>query len=140
MSLTIPLRHTLRPLALLLFCWAVSTSGYAEDDAPIATAYVELTPDFVVNYKSDDARLRYIKAGITIRTDINQKALIEANMPLVRDALVMFLSARTSEQVTGAIAREQTRADAATAVNDALEAETGQTPVTDILFSSFVTQ
>jgi flagellar FliL protein len=111
----------------------------AEDGAP-AAAYIELQPTFVVNHLGNDARLKYIKTSISIRTDETKKDLIEANMPLVRDALVMFLSSRTTEQVTGAIAREKTREEAAIAVNGALKEETGLEPVKDILFASFVTQ
>ncbi|MBR7887672.1 flagellar basal body-associated FliL family protein [Marinomonas sp. A79] len=141
MSLTISLRHKITFLALLVLVCFTSINAYAEEEGEaVPTAYVELKPNFIVNHQSEDTRLRYIKAGITIRTDANSQLLIEDNMPLIRDALVMFLSARTQDQVTGAIAREKTRAEAAVAVNEALQNETGQSPVTDILFSSFVTQ
>ena len=124
---------------LLLISLTGMTANAAEDGAP-APAYIELQPTFVVNHLGNDARLKYIKTSISIRTDETKKDLIEANMPLVRDALVMFLSSRTTEQVTGAIAREKTREEAATAVNTALKEETGLEPVKDILFASFVTQ
>lgn len=141
MSLTISLRHKITFLALFVLACFTSLNSYAEEEGEaVPTAYVELKPNFIVNHQSEDARLRYIKAGITIRTNENNKLIIEDNMPLVRDALVMFLSGRTQDQVTGAIAREKTRAEAAIAVNEALQNETGQSPVTDILFSSFVTQ
>ncbi|WP_235075913.1 flagellar basal body-associated FliL family protein [Marinomonas profundimaris] len=118
----------------------MSSLSYAEEEGVPTPAYVELKPNFVVNHIGDDARLKYIKTSISIRTDTTKTELIEANMPLVRDAIVMFLSSRTTEQVTGAIAREKTREEAALAVNNALEEETGITPVKDILFASFVTQ
>jgi len=139
MSLMMPLCNKPRTFALLLLCSAMSSISFAEEDAP-KPAYVELKPNFVVNHVGDDSQLKYIKTSISIRTDETKTAIIEANMPLVRDAIVMFLSSRTTEQVTGAIAREKTREDAATAVNSALEEETGVTPVKDILFASFVTQ
>ncbi|WP_245595718.1 flagellar basal body-associated FliL family protein [Marinomonas ushuaiensis] len=118
----------------------MSHTTYAEDEEPIAVAYIELAPNFIVNNASEGSRLKYIKTSISIRTELAKKELIEANMPLVRDALVMFLSSLSTPQVTGAIAREQTRGEAAIAVNKALEEETGIAPVTDILFASFVTQ
>ena len=140
MSLMISLCNKSRLFTLLLLCMLTSITGYAEDEAAPAAAYVELKPNFVVNHLSNDDRLRYIKTSISIRTDANAKDLIEANMPLVRDAIVMFLSSRTTDQVTGAVAREKTREEAAIAVNDALQKETNQSPVKDILFASFVTQ
>jgi flagellar FliL protein len=140
MSLMMSLSNKPRTFALLLLCSVMSSISYAEEDEKPIPAYVELKPNFVVNHVGNESQLKYIKTSISIRTDETMKELIEANMPLVRDAIVMFLSSRTTEQVTGAIAREKTRADAAIAVNTALEEETGTTPVQDILFASVVTQ
>lgn len=140
MSLMMSLFNKRGIFTLCLLCALTNTASHAEDEAALPSVYVQLKPDFVVNHLGNDARLKYIKAGISIRTDAVQKPLIEANMPLVRDSLVMFLSSRTTEQVTGAIAREQTREEAANAVNNALQKETGRSPVKDILFASFVTQ
>ncbi|MGR0278208.1 flagellar basal body-associated FliL family protein [Marinomonas dokdonensis] len=130
-------------LLLTLFVLAaslLSTNIKAEDEPAPTPVYVELLPDFIVNYGEPAARLKYIKTKINLRTDSNHEGLIILNMPLVRDTLVMFLSTRTPEQVSGAIAREQTRKDAAVAINEVLKEETGQEPVIDVLFASFVTQ
>ena len=141
MSLMMSLNSKLRIFGLLLLLCTTSLTSYAADDETASMpAYVELKPNFVVNHVGNEARLKYIKTSISIRTDESQTELIEANMPLIRDALVMFLSSRTTEQVTGAIAREKTREEAALAVNTALKEETGLEPVKDILFASFVTQ
>ncbi|MEO9275046.1 flagellar basal body-associated FliL family protein [Marinomonas sp. 5E14-1] len=140
MSLMVPLRNKLLLFFLFLFSSLMNSHVFAEDVDPASTAYIELTPSFIVNNISDGSKLTYIKTNISLRTSEAQRALIEANMPLVQDALVMFLSSRTNAQVTGAIAREATRAAGAVAVNEALQAETGTSPIQDILFSSFVTQ
>ena len=140
MSLMMSLCNKPRTFALLLLCSVMSSVSYAEEDENTISAYVELRPNFVVNHVGNESKLKYIKTSISIRTNETQKILIENNMPIVRDAIVMFLSSRTTEQVTGAIAREKTREEAAIAVNTALEEETGLSPVQDILFASFVTQ
>ncbi|RBP83311.1 flagellar basal body protein FliL [Marinomonas rhizomae] len=140
MSLMISMCNKSRFLALVLLCMLTSITGHAEDETAETPAYIELKPNFVVNHLNSEDKLKYIKTSISIRTDTSSKDLIEANMPLVRDALVMFLSSRTTEQVTGAIAREKTREEAAVAVNNALQEETNLSPVKDILFASFVTQ
>lgn len=140
MSLMMSLCNKPRTFALLLLCSVMSSVSYAEEDEKTIPAYVELKPNFVVNHVGNESKLKYIKTSISIRTNETQKILIENNMPIVRDAIVMFLSSRTTEQVTGAIAREKTREEAAIAVNTALEEETGLSPVQDILFASFVTQ
>ena len=140
MPLMISLYNKSILFTVFILCGFISHMSYAEDDQVSTSAYIELLPSFVVNNIGDGSRLRYIKTNISIRTDESQKATLEANIPLVRDALVMFLSSRTTEQVTGAIAREKTRKEGATAVNKALQEEIGLSPVKDILFSSFVTQ
>jgi flagellar FliL protein len=140
MSLMMPLRNKTLLFFLFLLSNLINHNAYAEDIDPAAAAYIELKPSFVVNNVGEGSRLSYIKTSISLRTSEGQRALVEANMPLVRDALVLFLSSRTTAQVTGAIAREATRTAGAVAVNDALKKETGTSPVQDILFSSFVTQ
>ncbi|SBS35526.1 flagellar basal body-associated protein FliL-like protein [Marinomonas aquimarina] len=133
-------KHLMIALTCLM-AFLASPIALAEDEAATAMpSYIELNPDFIVNYNASGPRLHYIKTKISLRTDSSQEGIILANMPLVRDAIVMFLSARTKDQVTGAIAREQTRADAKVAINEILKEETGAEPVMDVLFASFVTQ
>ena len=132
-------KHLIALLSCLL-AFTLSTTSYAEDDAPVTPVYVELDPDFIVNYSSSGSKLSYIKTRISLRATTATEGSILGNMPIVRDALVMFLSSRTKDQVTGAIAREETRAAAKQAINDALKEETGTEPVMDVLFASFVTQ
>lgn len=133
-------KHIMMVLACTL-AFSLSPLSYAEEDAaPVMPSYIELDPDFIVNYSATGSRLSYIKTKISLRTDSTKEGVILANMPIVRDAVVMFLSSRTKDQVTGAIAREETRAAAKQAINDALKEETGVEPVVDVLFASFVTQ
>lgn len=133
-------KHLIIALTCLMAFLTMPAALAEEDNAPAMPSYIELKPDFIVNYNASGPRLHYIKTKISLRTDSTREGIILANMPLVRDAIVMFLSARTQEQVTGAIAREQTREDAKVAINEALKEETGVEPVMDVLFASFVTQ
>ncbi|SBS40396.1 flagellar basal body-associated protein FliL-like protein [Marinomonas spartinae] len=141
MFITAPLA-IIRFFSLPFLLFSLLTITAHAEDAPEKTppAYIEIRPQFVVNFESDTARLRYIKTSITLQTDAGDKALIEENMPLVKDALVMFLSSRTSDQVTGAQAREKTRIEAAKDLNKVLKEETGKEPVKSVLFGSFLTQ
>jgi flagellar FliL protein len=136
------LRHISYRLLTVFFSFTLVLTApvYAETTSTLPV-YLTLKPDFIVNYSASGPRLKYIKTSITLRTaDAIQSQLIESNMPLVRDAIVMFMSELKAEQVTGAIAREQSRKDILAALNATLKAETGQEPVMDLLFSSFVTQ
>lgn len=127
-------------LSLILASLFSNFTLAADDEKTDQPAYVELTPDFIVNYITASSRLKYIKTSITLQTDSSHEAIIQANMPLIRDALVMFLSSRTDAQVSGAQEREKTREEAAVAVNIALKKETNQEPVKSVLFGSFLTQ
>ncbi|EAQ65710.1 flagellar protein FliL, putative [Marinomonas sp. MED121] len=128
-------------LSLLFSGFILASSAFAENDSSELPVYIELRPDFIVNYTTDNNRLKYIKASITIRATGAQNAgIIESNMPIVRDGLVIYLSELRAEQVTGAIAREESRKGAAIFLNEKLKEETGIEPVKDVLFSSFVTQ
>ena len=137
MLLTTPLKPFFALSLLLAFLF--SPLSLADEEAPQA-AYVELNPDFIVNYTTTSSRLKYIKTRITLQTDTANEGIIQDNMPLIRDALVIFLSSRTDEQVSGAQAREKTREEAATAINAAMKEETNQEPVKGVLFASFLTQ
>jgi len=127
--------------SLLISSLVLASSAFAENDSPAMPIYIELRPDFIVNYTTENNRLKYIKASITLRASGPQSAsIIEDNMPIVRDGLVIYLSELKSEQVIGALAREESRKGAILILNEKLKDETGQEPVLDVLFSSFVTQ
>lgn len=127
--------------SLLISSLVLASSAFAENDSPAVPIYIELRPDFIVNYTTENNRLKYIKASITLRASGPQSAsIIEDNMPIVRDGLVIYLSELKSEQVIGALAREASRKGAILVLNEKLKEETGQEPVLDVLFSSFVTQ
>jgi flagellar FliL protein len=127
--------------SLLISSLVLASSAFAENDSPAVPIYIELRPDFIVNYTTENNRLKYIKASITLRASGPQNAgIIEDNMPIVRDGLVIYLSELKSEQVIGALAREESRKGAIVVLNEKLKEETGQEPVLDVLFSSFVTQ
>lgn len=127
-------------LTFLLSFVALSPVYAADEDVVSLPVYVELSPDFIVNYGSRGKKLKYIKTSITLRSKTEMAGYIHDNMPLVRDSIVIFMSQLKDEQVKGALAREQSRKDALEALNATLKEETGQEPVIDLLFASFVTQ
>ncbi|WP_191602094.1 flagellar basal body-associated FliL family protein [Marinomonas algicola] len=128
-------------LTFILSFFALN-AAYAEEEGEAVSlpVYIELSPDFIVNYGSKGSKLKYIKTRITLRTKTELASYIDDNMPLVRDAIVIFMSQLKDEHVKGALAREQSRKDALVALNETLKEETGQEPVIDLLFASFVTQ
>lgn len=126
---------------LMLLCLSTAPVVLAEEGGSEFPVYIELNPDFIVNYSASGTRLKYIKAKITLRASSPVNAdVIKQHMPIVRDTLVMYLSELTGDQVKGAVARETARASAIGVLNESLKKETGQEPVMDVLFSSFVTQ
>ncbi len=104
--------------------------------------YVELKPTFVTNYGiSDNGRLRYIKADVTVRVS-NKDAEYAAryHLPALRNTLVMLLSRQDESTVSSASGRETIKAEALAEVREILQAEEGDPFIEDLMFTNFVVQ
>lgn len=83
--------------------------------------YIPIKPALVVNYGSI-ARVRYIKAEISLRTeDATNAAEVAHHMPLIRDTLIMLISGVTDEQMGSGEGKEKMRQEALAQINEALE-------------------
>ncbi len=128
----------------------------AADAAPHPTlapaVYVELTPNFVINY-AVDGRQRYLQASITLmHRDPLLDKLISLHMPAIRNGLVMLLSSKNFNDLQTAEGKEQAKADSLAVVQgllkkeqDALVASGAKEGLTtanveQVLFTNFVMQ
>ncbi|MFC3115379.1 flagellar basal body-associated FliL family protein [Cellvibrio fontiphilus] len=125
----------------------------AESHATLAPAvYVELAPNFVINY-SVDGRQRYLQASITLmHRDPLLDSLLQLHMPAIRNALVMLLSSKDFNSLQTPEGKEQAKTEALTVIQtllkkeqDALVAsgvEEGLTTanIEQVLFTNFVMQ
>lgn len=104
--------------------------------------YHELTPAFVANFgDGNEKKLKFLKAGISVR--VSSGSAIDALMnhdALVRHEIVMLLSRQTDDALASSAGQEKVRVAALKAVQAALEEETGDGQIDDLLFTSFVVQ
>jgi flagellar FliL protein len=132
-----------RTVGLFMLCSA-ALFAQAEEEGEAAAPkaqYVELSPAFVANFGGTSAKLKYIKADISLRVPSEDAAdLIEANKALVRHQIVMRLSAQSDEQMAAPDSQESIRKEALKSVQSAMSEETGAPQVDDLLFTSFVVQ
>jgi flagellar FliL protein len=137
-----------RYLSLLLAAYLFVLPAYAQDEtadgeesATSASRYIDLKPDFVVNY-GGVGRLRYLKTSISLRVSGGSAGPsgLRHHMPYVRHALVMRLSRATEEELASMEGRELLRQDVLAVVREVLLGEEGVQHIDDLLFNSFIVQ
>jgi len=121
-----------------------AAKGEHEGKEGAKSAYVELSPPFVVNFQDDKKRARFLKAEISImaKAPAVQEAITQ-NLPAVRNALVMLLSRQVYEQLMTPEGKEKLRTDALEEVKAVLTKVAGAKKakgVKDLFFSSLVMQ
>lgn len=137
-----------RYLSVLLLAYLLALPAVAQDQAADGegsakpdSRYIDLKPDFVVNY-GGTGRLRYLKTSISLRVSGGNKGPsgLRHHMPYVRHALVMRLSRATEEELASMEGRELLRLDALEAVRAVIVKEEGEQHIDDLLFNSFIVQ
>jgi flagellar FliL protein len=91
-------------------------------------------PAFVVNLADPNAR-RYLKVVLDVEMTGNPE-LLEANMPKIRDALLMLLSSKTSQDLGTLEGKILLRKEIVDRLNQAI----GQAKVARVYFTDFVIQ
>lgn len=140
-------------LTLLLVC-AVALPVLAQDDgilddeevehgsdAAIAGQYVDLQPEFVLNYGSPDSRLRFLRLEVTLLMRDNEAAA-QANhhSPTLRHIVVMNVTRAEREEVNTSAGRQALRQRLLREMQAAMDRETGETLVREVLFSNLIVQ
>lgn len=110
-------------------------------EGPKAPAnYLALDPAFVVNLADADAT-RYLQTSVEVMArDPESIEAAKANMPAIRNSLLMLFSQKTAVELNDRDGREKLRELALAEVQKVLEAETGDPGVEAVFFTSFVTQ
>lgn len=132
----------IRTLMMVVLAVLLSNAVYAQDEeaVEVGSIYVDLKPDFVVNY-GGVGKLRYLKTSITLRVEVGEgQTHIRRHTPYLRHKIVMLLSSASDEDMSSMAGRELLRQNALAAVREVLVAEEGVQHVTDLLFSSFIVQ
>lgn len=142
------LSNLLKALSIFFALMLFSLHGLASSEEEASAdaegpkvLYHDLKPAFVTNFASNDGKkLYYLKVDVSVRAKNQQVVdLVVMHNALVRHQLVMLLS-RQSEAVLVGGGQEQIRQEALKLVQSALEQETGDAQIDDLLFTSFVVQ
>ncbi|MGB0663122.1 MAG: flagellar basal body-associated FliL family protein [Pontibacterium sp.] len=101
--------------------------------------YIELKP-ILVNY-GGPGKSRFIKAEVTIQVSTPAAHhAINFHMPHIRNDLVFFLTDQTLEAVGAIDAQQNLSKQALKIVQNILVEEEGEAFVSDLFFTSFITQ
>ena len=115
-------------------------SANSENSAKGPPIYYELHPDFVVLFR-DAKTAHYIKASVQVMT--RSEEIIEAiklHNPVIRNAVIMILSAQDSEHLSTREGMEELRAGILTGIQKVLTEQTGNPGIEDVYFSNFIMQ
>ncbi len=119
----------------------VVAEGEAEPkEEPLADPiYLGLSPAFLVNF-DHNGTIRYLQIELQVMArdqDIIDK--VEANMPAVRNKVILLLSAQNYDAVSTVEGKEQLRQEVLAAVNESLQLTEGDA-LEDAFFTNFVVQ
>ena len=131
-------------LSAVFLVFAVACNSQASEDEEenkVNVQYIDLKPAFVANFGGPTPKLKFIKADISLRVHSTEAAaLIEQHMPLIRNEIVLLLSAQEEKEISTMQGQEKVRLEALERVKEVLEEETGATTAEDLLFTNFVLQ
>jgi flagellar FliL protein len=126
---------------LLALTWGSNSWAQApEEQAPAKAIYLPLKPPFVVNY-GGQGRLKYMKASVSVRVANSKSAnTIRHHMPYIRNNLILLFSKQNDEDLDTQEGKELLRQAAMTEISAILEAEEGESGLTDLFFNQLVIQ
>lgn len=126
-------------LALMLMASPLPAQD-AEEAASVGGQYVDLQPEFVLNYGLD-GRLRYLRLEVTLLLN-DAEGATEANhhAPALRHVVVMNVSNTARNDLQTTAGRQALRQRLLDDMQSLMADETGEPVVREILFSNLVLQ
>lgn len=110
-------------------------------DEETLSQYVDLQPEFVLNYGRDD-RLRFLRMEVTVLArDADAAAEVNHHSPALRHIVVMTVSDTPRTEMTTSEGRQALRERLMRAMREELENETGEERlIREVLFSNLIMQ
>lgn len=101
--------------------------------------YLPLSPAFVVNFEHKGS-IRYLQLTLQIMS-FHQEVVdkVDANMPAVRNKLIMLFSGQDYDALNTSEGKENLRKEVLTSIDEVLRLE-GEMKVSDVYFTGFVMQ
>ncbi|MFT4823230.1 MAG: flagellar FliL protein [Halioglobus sp.] len=101
--------------------------------------YLSLDPAFVVNFERDGS-IRYLQMSLQVMSyDQEVVDKVSANMPAVRNNLIMLFSAADYDSLASVEGKEALREQVLVSINELVRLK-GDTKVDDVFFTGFVMQ
>jgi len=126
------------------FSHNASAQAWKTGDTPPAEAepptYINLGPAFTVAVGTSNPE-RYLQVKLSLATrDPSVQKTIDANMPAIRNDLVMLFSSQNPDDLKTREGKEKLRAEALKDIQKVVKKYTGRTGVDEVLFTSFLMQ
>jgi len=113
----------------------LSAGAVAEDEAPMDIGYYALKPSLVSNLTGGP---KYIRCDVQLMTRrASELPRLQLHTPAVRHTLLMLLAGQNGENLKTQGGKEALRGAALKAVQDQLEALTGDAIVDDLYFTAY---
>ena len=111
----------------------------AAEAAPPQSIYIDLEPEFVINFRDKNDRAKFLKAELSVSTtEEDVEEAVGRHMPAIRNSLVLLLSRQIYDDLVPHEGKERLRAQALSEVQAVLKAQIGKPGVDDLYFSNFV--
>ena len=111
----------------------------AKEEKRGESLYIDLKPEFVINFRDRNDRAKFLKAELAVSTrDPKVEEAVTRHMPAIRNNLVLLLSRQIYEDLLPNEGKEALRQQALVEVQSVLESEIGKPGVDDLFFSNLV--
>jgi flagellar protein FliL len=125
-------KQLLRPMAIMITL-SLPCVLWASD-------YVELKPEFVLNYGLDD-KLHYLKVEVSLRTSEEMAGLdINYHADLLRHEIILEVSKQPVDVITSTEGKQLVQEAVLERLRNVLTQETGKPLVDRVLFVNFIVQ
>lgn len=106
---------------------------------PDESFYIDLKPEFVINFRDANNRPKFLKADLSVATtDSDVEEAVQKHMPAIRNNLVLLLSRQVYDDLVPHEGKETLRQQALAEVQSVMQARIGKPGVDDLYFSNFV--
>ena len=89
-----------KSLGILVLLWISAANAQPEQ----SSYYLDIAPSFVTNY-DEGARLKYLKATVSLKLVDENAAVVMHHMPSIQNALVILFSSQAEENLTSTVGR-----------------------------------
>ena len=109
-------------------------------DVPSEALYVSLEPAFTVNFEQEGSA-QFLQLSLEAMTrDPKVAAVIERNLPMIRNNLVLIFSARSSDDLDTLEGKEALREETRVGIQEVVSSEGSDGEVEAVYLTSFVMQ